>query len=67
MARFCTGCGEQFASNEAFEMHATGSAHPKPFVVRKCRTTEQMRALGMGKIRGSRTWYITPTQAKRGQ
>lgn len=49
MPRLCAGCGQLFASNEAFEMHATGSAHPLPDSPRRCRTVAEMRSIGMSK------------------
>lgn len=39
----CSGCKQYFNSNTPFEMHRTG----KYGVDRRCRTPEEMTALGM--------------------
>lgn len=39
----CQGCKQYFNSNTAFDLHRTGEHG----VDRRCRTTEEMTALGM--------------------
>ena len=66
MARYCAGCRAYFASVEAFELHATGQPRPARDAPRRCRTADQMRDLGMGRIPGSRNWSAYyPAKPKR--
>ena len=56
----CVGCGEMFASGEAFDLHATGMRRAPPDAPKRCRTDEEMRALGMSKTQGTHAWRLKP-------
>jgi hypothetical protein len=47
----CAGCGQTFASGEAFDLHATGQRRATAGAPRRCRTEDEMQALGMGRIK----------------
>jgi hypothetical protein len=52
----CSGCGKDFRSGGAFEMHRIGKFEPKPGQEgRRCMTTDEMIAAGMQQD-GKGTW-----------
>lgn len=57
----CVGCGMEFTSGEAFDLHATGKRRSSLSNPRKCRTVEQMRLLGL-KRNQSGYWSIRPNK-----
>lgn len=59
----CAGCGELFADLDAFTLHASGKLNPTIDAKRRCRSTDEMYALGMGK-RADGIWIAT-TPKKR--
>jgi len=61
----CIGCGESFASGEAFDLHATGLKRAPPGTPKRCRTADEMRALGLSKNRGSHAWRLRPPRNGR--
>jgi len=52
----CVGCGLEFSSSEAFDLHATGSRRAPVGAPRRCRTEAEMRGLGMHKTDGGSRW-----------
>jgi len=64
MALRCIGCGEHFASGEAFDLHATGQRRAPPNAPKRCRTAEEMRALGLSKSR-NHAWRMKPRNGSR--
>jgi hypothetical protein len=67
MPLWCAGCGKPFASIEAFALHATGITRPAADCPRRCRTTVEMHALGMGRIGQPMLGASIATGRKRGQ
>lgn len=65
MPRICAGCGQSFASNEAFEMHATGHTHPLAGAPRRCRDTAEMHSIGMSKAGPAYAWTATNRDPRR--
>lgn len=59
MPRICAGCNQPFASNEAFDLHATGTKRPTADMPRRCRTTEEMHELGMSRAGPAHAWTTT--------
>lgn len=55
----CVGCGEQFESSTAFELHAKGFGR----IAKRCRSSVELLQLGMKRSAGSHAWYV-PTKAK---
>jgi hypothetical protein len=65
MSLRCIGCGEHFASGEAFDLHATGKRRPERDAPKRCRTPEEMRALGMNQTPGNHAWRMKPRNGSR--
>lgn len=53
----CIGCGLEFASSEAFDMHSAGRRRAPLGSPKRCRTEVEMRALGMHQTSGKR-WSV---------
>jgi hypothetical protein len=61
----CVGCGMEFSSAEAFDLHATGKRRAAVGTPRRCRSEAEMRALGMyRKEGGDHGWILRPPPAK---
>ncbi len=43
----CVGCGLEFSSSEAFDLHSTGKRRSPLGAPKRCRTEAEMHALGM--------------------
>jgi len=52
----CIGCGLEFASSEAFDLHATGSRRAPIGAPRRCRTEAEMKRLGMHRTDVDKRW-----------
>jgi hypothetical protein len=66
----CIGCGEEFASGEAFDLHATGQRRASADAPKRCRTAQEMRELGMsmrggGAFGSQGVWRMKPRNGSR--
>ena len=56
----CVGCGAEFASSEAFDMHAAGRRRAPLGAPRRCHTEAEMIAMGLHQNHGSTRWSLRP-------
>lgn len=60
----CSVCGEHFNSTAAFDKHRVGTSTPvPPDYGRRCRTRDEMIAIGMSV--SSLGWWITASRDQR--
>lgn len=65
MSLTCVGCNQTFSSGEAYDLHATGSRRAPASAKRRCRTVDEMRALGMVQVPGNHAWRLSNRNDKR--
>ena len=66
MSLRCVGGGQDFASGEAFDLHATGLKRAQRNSPRRCRTAPEMWTLGMSFDRYNHVWRVRPPRNGRG-